>query len=439
MSNDEKFLQQIFDNKLFDFCDDFRSVEDMRKTFFEPESYEDMSGIRQFKDYSSNVVNMRNGNRITTNQPSKHKRAVFFLGVSNTVGLGADDEHTFESYLQRKLNELIPKEEFIVYNYGRYVGGVKGHYQLLTLLSSLPVKKGDIVFFWNYQPMIGGLPYCDLSLMARRPHNYGEVFVDRQNHFSANGNRMIADGLFNFLKEHNFFKNATMKLVRKGAENKQSVDASDANENEILTNYKNELIKFYDENIRPKVGAIVMNANPFTYGHRFLVETALKQCDYLIVFVVEEDKSEIPFKDRIALVKENTADLPNIFVMPSGEFIISAKTFSEYFAKESLQEQKIDTSKDVTLFAKEIAPALGISVRFAGKEPTDKITAQYNEDMAKILPQYGLGFVEIERNKTEEGDIISASDVRKLTKAKEFEKLKSLVPPATLEFLKEKY
>ena len=439
MRNDKKLLQQIFDNKIFDFCNDFKSVEDMSDAFYNPGSYEDMNEIMQFKDYSSNALNMRNGNRITTNQPDKHKRAVFFVGASTTVGLGADDAHTFESYLQRKLNKLIPKEGFIVYNYGRYNGGIRGMYRSLPLFSALPVKKGDIVFWWCNQPVINGLPYCDLSFISRRPHNYGEIFADYSGHFSANGNRIIADAIFDFLKEHKFFKNATMKFMRQGSKDTPDIDADDAKETELLTNYKKELAKFYDENIRPKVGAIVMNANPFTYGHRFLVETALKNSDYLIVFVVEEDKSEIPFKDRIALVRENTADLPNVFVMPSGEFIISAKTFSEYFAKESIQEQKIDTSKDVTLFAKEIAPALGISVRFAGKEPTDKITAQYNEDMAKILPQYGLEFIEIERSKTDRGDIISASTVRKLAKERDFEKLKALVPPATLRYLKGKY
>jgi len=179
-----------------------------------------------------------------------------------------------------------------------------------------------------------------------------------------------------------------------------------------------------------------MNANPFTYGHRYLVEEALKECDYLIIFVVEEDKSSIPFKDRFNLVKENLEDLPRALVRRSGEFIISSKTFAEYFCKESIQEQKIDTTLDVTLFAKEIAPCLNISVRFAGKEPTDNITRQYNEDMAKILPQYGIRFVELERKLTANGEIISASTVRSLAEKKEFDKLNAFAPPATVEYLK---
>ena len=40
-----------------------------------------------------------------------------------------------------------------------------------------------------------------------------------------------------------------------------------------------------------KFGAVVMNCNPLTLGHRYLIEQALKQCDYLMIFVVQEDKS----------------------------------------------------------------------------------------------------------------------------------------------------
>lgn len=440
MLTNEELFKNIWDNKLLHFCNDFNSMEDLKEAISTPDSYNDITGVLKFKDHSSNVVNTRNGIRITTNQPKRFKRAVFLVGLCTTFGVGADDSHTIASFLQRKLNERASKEKFIVYNYGYFAGNWRTGEddKLIPILSSLPTKKGDVVFLYYDMPLVKGLPFCDLTLKSDRPHSYGEIFLD-VGHYAANGNKMIADGLFDFLKEHKFFKNATMKIMRQGAKDTPNIDANDTKEAELLTNYKKELAKFYDENIRPKVGAIVMNANPFTYGHRFLVETALKNSDYLIVFVVEEDKSEIPFKDRIALVRENTADLPNVFVMPSGEFIISAKTFSEYFAKESIQEQKIDTSKDVTLFAKEIAPTLGISVRFAGKEPTDKITAQYNEDMAKILPQYGLEFIEIERSKTDKGEIISASTVRKLAKERDFEKLKSLVPPATLRYLKGKY
>ncbi|AUO53541.1 [Citrate (pro-3S)-lyase] ligase [Salmonella enterica] len=42
------------------------------------------------------------------------------------------------------------------------------------------------------------------------------------------------------------------------------------------------------------IGAIVMNANPFTLGHRYLVEQAAAACDWLHLFVVKEDASFFP-------------------------------------------------------------------------------------------------------------------------------------------------
>ena len=164
----------------------------------------------------------------------------------------------------------------------------------------------------------------------------------------------------------------------------------------------------YDPDI---IGSVVMNCNPFTLGHRYLVETALQFCDRLIVFVVEEDKSDFPFQDRIDLVKKGLADLKNVVIVPSGNFIISTRTFAEYFNKSKLQDVKIDTSLAVTIFAKEIAPCLDISIRFVGTEPFDHVTAQYNESMDSILSQYGIEVKEIPRYEVK-GQIVSASQVR---------------------------
>ena len=47
----------------------------------------------------------------------------------------------------------------------------------------------------------------------------------------------------------------------------------------------------------PPVGAIVMNANPFTKGHRYLIEKAAAECGFVYVFVLSEDKSVFSSKD----------------------------------------------------------------------------------------------------------------------------------------------
>ena len=136
------------------------------------------------------------------------------------------------------------------------------------------------------------------------------------------------------------------------------------------------------------------------------------------------------------MIQKGTADLPNVVVLPSGNFIISAVTFPGYFYKDNLKETKIDCSNDLNVFAQYIAPALNIKVRFAGEEPLDPVTKQYNEGMAEILPQHGMEFCEIPRKQDDEGvGVISASRVRKLLKEKNFEGLKKLVPQTTLDYL----
>ena len=50
-----------------------------------------------------------------------------------------------------------------------------------------------------------------------------------------------------------------------------------------------------------KIGAVVVNCNPFTLGHKFLIEESSKRVDTLIVFVVSEDESVFTFNERFAI------------------------------------------------------------------------------------------------------------------------------------------
>ena len=180
-----------------------------------------------------------------------------------------------------------------------------------------------------------------------------------------------------------------------------------------------------------------MNCNPFTLGHQYLVEYAAARVDKLYIFVVEEDKSEFPFADRIELVRQGVQKFSNVEVLPSGKFIISQTTFSGYFNKAELQDVQVDSSEDVEIFGREIAPTLGITVRFAGEEPTDNVTRQYNETMKEILPRYGVEFCQIPR-KEFDGEPISASKVRAALKVGDFDKIKKLVPKSTLQYLRKR-
>ena len=187
------------------------------------------------------------------------------------------------------------------------------------------------------------------------------------------------------------------------------------------------------------VGAVVMNGNPFTLGHRHLIETAAGQCGVLHVFVVEEDRSLFPAEDRLALIREGTKDIPGVRVHPSGRYMISAATFPTYFLKDDEDAARLQSELDAALFARRIAPALRITKRFAGEEPFDRITAGYNRAMSAILPRSGVEFIEIPRME-QDGAPVSASRVRALLEEKGVcPEVLSLVPPVTQRYLLDRF
>lgn len=182
------------------------------------------------------------------------------------------------------------------------------------------------------------------------------------------------------------------------------------------------------------VAALVMNCNPFTLGHRYLVERAAAEHPRVVLFVVEEDRSVFPFADRLQLVREGVADLTNVTVIPGGEYIISNATFPSYFLKESQNINRIHAELDLTLFGESIAPALGITRRYVGHEPYCPVTAMYNETMQRILPRFGVDVVEIERQE-HRTEPISASEVRRRIAAGNVAATKELVPAVTYTYL----
>lgn len=182
------------------------------------------------------------------------------------------------------------------------------------------------------------------------------------------------------------------------------------------------------------IGSIVMNCNPFTLGHLYLIEKAAKAVEFLYIFVVQENKSYFKFEERFEMVRKGTAHLPNVKVVPSGEMILSYSTLPVYFEKQERQEAIIDASKDLEIFGEYIAPSLNITYRFIGEEPYDKVTRQYNEQMKEILSLYGICVIEIPRKEIG-GEAISASRVRKLFEKKEYVECKKLVPETTWEIV----
>lgn len=160
------------------------------------------------------------------------------------------------------------------------------------------------------------------------------------------------------------------------------------------------------------ISALVMNCNPFTKGHRYLVEKASRESDRVFVFVVEENASLFSFADRLEMVKRGTADLENVTVIPGGRYIISNMTFPSYFTKEE-NVANAHAAMDAEIFASCIAPVLNVNRRYVGTEPFSPVTCIYNEELKKRLPKKNIEVVEVPRIEIE-GAAVSASRVRHL-------------------------
>jgi [citrate (pro-3S)-lyase] ligase len=182
-------------------------------------------------------------------------------------------------------------------------------------------------------------------------------------------------------------------------------------------------------------GAVVVNCNPFTLGHRHLVEEAARRVDTLYVLVVREDRSAFPFDVRLRLVREGTGDLPNVRVLDTGRYAVSAITFPDYFLKSTEDVARVQMELDVTLFARRIAPFLGVRRRFFGSEPYCETTRRYNETMHRLLPALGVEAVELPRVGVG-GEPISASCVRARLREGRLEGIEELVPLTTAAFLR---
>ena len=181
-------------------------------------------------------------------------------------------------------------------------------------------------------------------------------------------------------------------------------------------------------------GIIVMNANPFTLGHQYLVEQAAAQVDNLYVIVVAEDKSLFSSDERQAMVTAGCAHLKNVTVCRGSSYIISAATFPSYFIKQASDAALAQIELDLDITARHIAPALGATVRFVGSEPSDELTRAYNSAMHDMLPQRGIKVIELPRLE-KEGNHISASAVRLLLENGNLLQAMKFVPSTTLPYL----
>lgn len=204
-------------------------------------------------------------------------------------------------------------------------------------------------------------------------------------------------------------------------------DSKECREN---TSYLNTSTPHHLTTTMQPTGCIIMNCNPFTLGHRYLIEQAAKQVERLYVMVVREDCSLFAYTERKAMVEQGVADIENVSVIDGSDYAISRATFPTYFLKRLDDAADTQMLLDLDLFRRHIAPALGATVRFVGTEPTDQLTRRYNQLMHEALKDVR------EINRLEkDGNAVSASRVRKAMEEGDMNTIRQLVPPTTLPYI----
>ena len=206
----------------------------------------------------------------------------------------------------------------------------------------------------------------------------------------------------------------------------------------VMENKKGGITEFTDS--LPKahkggvIGSVVMNCNPFTLGHRALIERAASECDHVYVFVLSEDKSEFSAADRINMAKLGTEDIKNVTVLPTGPYLISSATFPTYFIKDRDKIGRAHCEADVSIFGEYFVKAFSITRRYVGTEPNSLLTADYNDYLKRELPKYGVEVIEVDRV-CKDGAPISASKARELIKSGDTVAASRLLPKTTLDYI----
>ena len=198
----------------------------------------------------------------------------------------------------------------------------------------------------------------------------------------------------------------------------------------LNTSYLNTTTPQHLNTPPPRGGVVVMNCNPFTLGHRYLIEQAAKQVERLYVMVVREDCSLFAYTERKAMVEQGVADIENVNVIDGSDYAISRATFPTYFLKRLDDAADTQMLLDLDLFRRHISPALGATVRFVGTEPTDQLTRRYNQLMHEALKD-----VRETARLEKDGYAVSASRVRKAMEEGDMNTIRQLVPPTTLPYI----
>ncbi len=372
----------------------------------------------RLKDTKSRYFNVVDGERVTVGQPEEAERTIWCFGPCFIIGGFVEDRHTIESFLQERLN----REGYScrVVNCGCF----ETPYQRMVHITSTPMKPGDILVISVENRPYEGTESIDMMEVLDRNAVPAEWLLNLPVHCNHKVNRIYADDLFDRMVRDG---------VLRGRPEEDRPRSLLSRSLAVNTLYLDLYFNDYEPKAGETVGGISMHGNPFTNGHRYLIETAAGQVDRLFVFIIQDELGIFSYAERFAMAVEGTRDLPNILVAPSGAFQGTRNVFREYFLKVEPTDMRESATVDTQIFAETIARRLGITRRYLGDEKHNPKMQFFNDLLKEQLPPCGIEVIELPRAQAG-GRSISASLARKAADEGDRETLLANVPETTLRF-----
>lgn len=442
-NNINKSIEEVLQDKecIKIFCnDDYESLKLLSKHQYDLNQISKIisNGIHNILvDTNEGNLNIVDGKRITINTPAEYTNKVHVFGPCIVQGLCVCDANTIPSLIQDKLiqNNHI---HISVENHGLSYG--KDLLNDLLYMMATSVSKGDIIIwlsgFTDEEENLlkkYNIPIVDVKEKLSDLSNW---FLNNPFHCNTKANRVYANCIYDSIAQ----------IIDKGdSSNKCSfiemehlplkIDSDAIFKSEELHRYLTDLKKYKFTQSNLKKGCVVINANPCTNGHLYLIKEALRKVDLLYVILVEESRNGFSYLDREYMLKENFKDDSRVCLISGGSIFTSTKCFPEYFNR-SARHAKIDPTLNHKIFALKIAPLLDISVRFFGSEQEDEVTRIFNSTALEYLPTKGIDVVIIPRL-TINNICVSAKSVRTLYYQKNYSEMSKFVPFSTYKRLLE--
>lgn len=392
-------------------------------------------------DYASDGFNILDGKRTTIGSPIHPSQTIHIFGPCIVEGLCVTDDKTIASILQKELATL-GYSNVKVNNYGLAYG--KDILNDLIYMASTNVKSGDLILWiTGFTPeeeqilTTNKIPVVDCKFLANTTDEFW--YLDNPFHCNYWMNKRFAEIILkSLMKDLDTMKGSGLSSNYINDNNiPLKTDKESILNSEELHKYVNKLKSHRFTERKDRIGCVVINANPYTLGHRHLIQSALKDVNLLYVIIVEENTGEFIYNERYEMVNSEWANFPMVKIISGGNVLTSSLGFPEYFHR-SKQLKNANPLLNHKIFSRYVAPALGINVRFFGEETNDVVTRSLNETALSYLPQNGIEAKIIKRKEISQCPI-SAKTVRSLYDKNDFLGIIPLVPFATYRFLLNRY